>query len=56
MLSKRFFSRDQVLALVVLVLVSGSLVLAVIDESTRPAFADLTKVAVGAYIGLLIPK
>lgn len=44
--------RDQVLAfVVVLVLVSGSVVLAVIDESSRPAFADLTKIAVGAYLG-----
>ena len=56
MLSKKFFSRDQVFALVVLVLVSGFLVLAVMDEAIRPAFVDLTKVAVGAYIGLLIPN
>lgn len=39
-----------------MVLAFGLLALAVIDPSTRPAFADLTKVAVGAYIGLLMPK
>ncbi|HLO50915.1 MAG TPA: hypothetical protein VK211_21040 [Kamptonema sp.] len=47
--------RDLLLSVIVLVLVSGSLVLAVIDPSTRPMFCDLTKVAVGAYIGLHIP-
>ncbi len=49
-------SKYEILGLVVLVLAVGSLVLAVIDSSTRPAFADLTKIAVGAYIGLLMPK
>ena len=49
------FGQDLILSVMVLVLVSGSLVLAVIDPSTRPMFGDLTKVAVGAYIGLHIP-
>ncbi|TWH61394.1 hypothetical protein [Dulcicalothrix desertica] len=44
-----------ILTLVVLPLVSGSVILAIIDPSTRDAFTDLTKVAVGALIGLLIP-
>jgi len=30
-------------------LVSGSVVLAVIDPSTRPMFGDLTKIVVGPY-------
>jgi len=52
----KHLSKYEILGLVVFVLAVGSLVLAVIDSSTRPAFADLTKVAVGAYIGLLMPK
>ncbi|HBL59145.1 MAG TPA: hypothetical protein DDZ80_11680 [Cyanobacteria bacterium UBA8803] len=49
-------SKEDVLAVVILILVIGSVILAVIDQSTRPAFADLTKVTLGAYIGLLIPN
>jgi hypothetical protein len=49
------FSQARILGAVVLLLVLGSLVLAVIDPSTRPMFGDLTKVVVGAYIGLYIP-
>jgi hypothetical protein len=49
------FSQARILGATVLVLVSGSLVLSVIDPSTRPMFYDLTKVVVGAYIGLHIP-
>jgi hypothetical protein len=45
------FSQSCILGAVVLLLVSGSVVLAVIDLSTRPMFLDLTKVVVGAYIG-----
>ncbi|MEH2138337.1 hypothetical protein [Nostoc sp.] len=56
MLSKKFPSRDEVLAVVTLIMVIGSLTLAVIDEKSRPPFLDLTKVAVGTYIGLLIPR
>ncbi|NEQ19568.1 MAG: hypothetical protein F6K28_08140 [Microcoleus sp. SIO2G3] len=50
------FDKSEFLGILVLGLAFGSLVLAVIDSSTRPAFADLAKVAVGAYIGLLTPK
>jgi hypothetical protein len=49
------FSQARILGAVVLLLVFGSLVLAVIDPSTRPMFGDLTKVVVGTYIGLHIP-
>ncbi|WP_445636858.1 Holin [Nostoc sp. DSM 114161] len=56
MLSKKFPSRDEVLAAVTLIMVIGSLTLAVIDEKSRPQFLDLTKLAVGTYIGLLIPR
>ena len=51
-----FRFKDGILGLVVFVLVSGLLTLAIIDVNCRPAFLDLAKVAVGAYIGLLIPQ
>jgi hypothetical protein len=47
--------KEGFLGAIVLVLVAGALVLAVIDPSSRSAFTDLAKVAVGAYIGLLMP-
>ncbi|OUL17761.1 hypothetical protein [Nostoc sp. 106C] len=56
MLSKRFPSRDEVLAVVTLIMVIGSLTLAIIDEKSRPQFLDLTKFAVGTYVGMLIPR
>ncbi|MFN6483268.1 MULTISPECIES: hypothetical protein [unclassified Nostoc] len=56
MLSKKFPSRDEVLAVVTLIMVIGSLIIAVIDDKSRPQFLDLTKFAVGTYIGLLIPR
>lgn len=40
----------------VLTLVVGSLVLAVIDPSFRPNFAELSKLAVAGYIGSLVPR
>ena len=48
------FSQARILGAVVLLLVLGSLVLAAIDPSTRLMFGDLTKVVIGAYIGLYI--
>ncbi len=50
------FYKDGILGTAVLLLVSGSLLLAIIDEGSRPMFADLTKVCLGGYIGLLMPK
>ncbi len=44
------------LATVTLIIVIGSLMLAVIDEKIRPQFMDLTKFVVGTYSGLLIPR
>ena len=49
-------SKNNVLALVVLTLVSGSFVLAVLDPTTRESFSELTKIAVGTYICFQIPK
>ena len=51
----KLFLASRILGAVVLLLVFDSLVLAAIDPSTRPMFGDLTKVVVGAYIGLHIP-
>ncbi|HEY9812915.1 MAG TPA: hypothetical protein V6D31_05180 [Candidatus Sericytochromatia bacterium] len=45
----------RILGAVVLLLVFGSLMLAVLDPSTRPMFGDLTKVVVAAYIGRYMP-
>jgi hypothetical protein len=56
MLSKKFSFRDEVLANITLIMVIGSLTLAVIDEKSRPQFLDLTKFVVGTYIQLLIPR
>ncbi len=53
---KKFPSRDEVLAVVTLIMVIGSLTLAIIDEKSRPQFLDLTKSAVGVYVGMLIPR
>lgn len=47
------FSRDEFLGLIVLISVTGSLILAIIDEQSRPQFIDLTKFAVGTYVGRL---
>ncbi|WP_341532281.1 hypothetical protein WKK05_41240 (plasmid) [Nostoc sp. UHCC 0302] len=51
-----FPERDEILAIVVLISVVGLFTLALIDPSARSTFADLAKVTVGAYIGLLMPK
>ena len=48
--------KDNTLEIAILILVSGSLLLALIDESNRPLFADLSKVCIGAYIGRSLPK
>lgn len=56
MLSRKFPYRDEVLAAVMMIMVIGSLTLAVIDEKSRPQFMELTKFAVGNYIALLIPR
>ena len=45
------FSQSRIQEAVVLILVSGSVVLATIEPSIRPMFLDLTKLAVVAYIG-----
>jgi hypothetical protein len=56
MANKQSPMKGEILAIIVLILVSGSLSLALIDKDSRSAFADLAKVGVGGYIGLLIPR
>lgn len=43
-------------SLVVLILVSGSLALAIEDKQFRAVFADLVKVGLGGYLAQLVPK
>lgn len=43
-------------ALIVLTLVTGLLLLALVDESYRPAFAELVKVGVAGYVGWVMPS
>lgn len=54
--NSRFRLQGEILAAMMLVLVSGSLALALLDKDSRSAFTDLAKVGVGGYIGLLIPR
>jgi len=41
---------------VILLLTVSAGVLAYLDPSVRPSFMDLTKVALGGYLGQLIPR
>lgn len=47
---------ETILAFVTVILVAGSLALAIIDPTTRSTFNDIVKVVLGAYMGLLIPR
>ena len=44
------------LMLIPLVLVSGSLTIAIIDPAYRQPFMDLSKVFLGGMVGLMIPS
>lgn len=46
----------SVRSVIVLILVIGALLLAIIDENSRPIFGDLAKVGVGGYLGQLMPQ
>jgi hypothetical protein len=48
--------KEGLLTLIVLILVLGSLAIAIIDPSFRPAFADLAKVAMAGYLGWMMPR
>jgi len=47
--------RDFVFATIPLILVLGSLTIAVIDPVYRQPFMDLSKVFLGGIVGLMIP-
>lgn len=51
-LLKRFNTRS----FVILVLVGGTLYLAVVDRSFRVTFGDLAKIGIGGYLGQLVPN
>lgn len=48
--------RELVLGLVVIVSLLGLIGFSIIDTSSRPAFLDVAKVSIGAFIGYLIPN
>ena len=47
--------RDVVFAIIPLVLVLGTLTIAVIDPVYRQPFMDISKVFLGGMVGLMIP-
>jgi hypothetical protein len=49
-------TNNNTLEIAILILISGSLFLAVIDPSNRPLFADLAKVCIATYVGRCLPK
>lgn len=52
----RFLSRLTVRSFVVILFVIGSLILAARDPSFRPTYGHLADVAVGGYLGQLLPQ
>ncbi|NEO42763.1 MAG: hypothetical protein F6K55_00735 [Moorea sp. SIO4A3] len=48
--------KEMVQAAIILILLGGSLTLAVIDEQYRPTFMDMAKIGLGGYLGLSLPK
>lgn len=47
--------REGLLLAVVLILVIGSLVLAILDPTHRQAFSDLSKIGISGFIGWMMP-
>lgn len=52
----KLISRLSVRSIVVLLFVVGALILAVIDSSFRPTYGHLADVAIGGYLGQLMPQ
>lgn len=48
--------REGLLLAVVLILILGSLTLAMIDTNYRDSFADLAKIGISGFIGWMAPK
>ena len=53
---EKIFSRLKTRSIIILILVIGSFVLAVYDNSFRETFGDLAKIGVGGYLGQLLPQ
>jgi hypothetical protein len=49
-------NREGLLLTVILILILGSLVLAVLDVNYRQSFADLAKIGISGFIGWMAPK
>lgn len=52
---KELITRLQVRSVIVLLLVFGTLILAINDKNFRPTFGDLAKIGVGGYLAQIIP-
>jgi len=52
----KFLGRLTVRSVVVLLFVIGALILAAIDSSFRPTYGHLADVAIGGYLGQLVPQ
>lgn len=50
------WQRFNTRSLIVLVVVIGAVAIAIRDQNFRPIFGDLAKVAIGGYLGQLIPE
>lgn len=48
--------RELVFGLVVIVSLFGLLGFSIVDVSSRPAFLDVAKLSIGAFMGYLIPS
>lgn len=48
--------RELVLGTVVVLCLLGLIGLSIIDENSRPAFLDVAKVSIGAFMSYLIPN
>lgn len=52
----KILSKLSIRSFVILIFVLGALVLAAIDPSFRPSYAHLADVAIGGYLGQLVPQ
>lgn len=52
----RMFSKLSIRSFIVLLFVLGALIIAAIDPSFRPSYAHLADVAIGGYLGQLVPQ
>lgn len=41
---------------IALVIVTGTVVLAIVDESFRPTFGEIAKLVLAGYLGQLVPR